>query len=490
VALRRGPDGTSAGFRGLIYDLTKRKNYERELAESEERFRTLYENATVGLYRTTPEGRVLLANPALLRMLGYGSLEELQAVDLRKGGLGAEYSREKFFAHLRKAVVVEGAEAAWTKKDGMKITVRESARAVFDPEGRIKFCEGTVEDITDRKKAHLELQASEKKLRRVIDHSLEGIFQATAEGRVTEANKAAVRMFGFKKTAEFVGTDSFGYFVDAGMRDVILSKIKNELEVRNLEVDLRRKDGTIFHALANATVLLGAEGNVDHIEIMLADITDLVRSKAELQTALREKDALIKDIHFRVMNNMQLISNLFFLQSRRLKDPEAIRILEDGQDRVRAIAHVHESLYRHSSFSRVDMSAYLRDLISSRIVSDPRFTDRIRLRIDVDPVSFDVKTAVAVGMIADELVSNAFKHAFPGDCAGTVALDLHQQGEGTFRLSVRDDGRGFPPEIHPGRSETMGLQTVETLVEQLKGRLETSPPPGAEIAVFFREPKT
>jgi PAS domain S-box-containing protein len=488
VSLRRGPDETPVGFRGIVHDITERKRIESALAESEERFRTLYENSTVGLYRTTPEGRVLLANPALLRMLGYDSFEELAVVDLRSGGLGPEYPRPAFFEHLRKVVVVQGLEATWKKKDGSTIYVRESARAVFDSEGRVKYCEGTVEDITDRKRAELKLQASEKKYHRIFDHSLEGIFQTTAEGWMISANRAMIRMFGYKKLPEFLAANIFDHLDDGGLRTKILETLKAEDEIRNWELTLRRKDGSVFHALLNATVLLDANGRIDHIEGMLADITDLVQSKAALQAVLREKDSLMKEIHHRVKNNMQIISSLLGFQSRFIKDPDAIRIFENSQDRIRTMAMIHESLYRFESRSRIDFAKYARSMIDSLFAPEMVSSGRVKFHLDVDSLDFDVKTSLSLGLIINELISNALKYGFPEDRGGKIEIGLRQQADGEILLIVRDDGIGLPPKVKIGESESMGLQVVEILTDQLEGRIELGPPPGTEFRITFRAP--
>jgi len=140
--------GKIVGLIGISRNISDRKRTEAALKESEERFRTLYENATIGLYRTTPDGCILLANPALVRMLGFDSFEELAARDLEKGEGGTEYDRAFFRREIEKNGAIRGWEAVWTKKDGAKVHIRESARAIFDESGRVKFYEGTVEDIT------------------------------------------------------------------------------------------------------------------------------------------------------------------------------------------------------------------------------------------------------------------------------------------------------------------------------------------------------
>lgn len=477
--------GEIAGIIGVSRNINDRKQTESALKESEERFRTLYENATLGLYRTTPDGRILLANPALVRMLGYDTFEQLATRNLEKEGLGPEYSRASFKNRLEKDGLIQGLEATWKKKGGATLYLRESARAIIGPDGLIKYYEGTVEDITERKLAELELQSSEQKFRRIFDQSLEGIFQTDLEGRILAANKAMVGMFGYAAMEEFQALNVNAHYVDPEARPKIVEALKAKGEIRNWELRLRRKDGTVFHALVNATLLHDETGRIDRIEGMLADISVLVQSKSDLQSALREKETLLKEIYHRVKNNLQVVSSLLSLQGRYLKDPEAITAFQDSQHRIRSMSMIHEILYRSDSLSRVDFVHYIRNLAQSLIGSQANYPGRIELRMDVESVNFDLKTAIPLGLIVNELVSNALKHAFPQDRKGTIAIGLHHQVKDEFLLSVRDDGVGLPRDIELGQSQSMGLQLVETLVGQLDGRIQLGPPPGADFRISF-----
>ncbi|MCX6565029.1 MAG: PAS domain S-box protein [Candidatus Aminicenantes bacterium] len=482
--------GEIAGIVGVSRNIHDRKQTEAGLRESEERFRTLYENATVGLYRTMPDGLILLANPTLLRILGYDTFEELAARNLEMEGFGPEYSRASFKNRVEKDGLIQGLEAAWKKKNGATVYVRESAQAIFDPAGRVKYYEGTVEDVTERKRAELELLASETKFRRIFDRSLEGIFLTTLDGRILAANKAMVRMFGYESLSEYQATNVHDHYVETDARSKIVEALKAEDEIRNWEFRLRRKDGTVFHALANATIVRDESGQIDHIEGMLTDISDLVQSKAALQSALREKETLLKEIYHRVKNNMQVVSSLLNLQSRYLHDPKAITAFQDSQNRIRSMSMIHEILYRSDSLSRVDFADYIRNLAQSLIGSQAKYPGRIELQMDAESVNFDLKTAIPLGLIINELVSNALKHAFPKDRKGTITIGLHHLAKDEYLLSVRDDGVGLPGDVELGQSKSMGLQLVETLTDQLDGRLHLGPPPGADFRISFHAPNS
>jgi len=478
--------GRIAGVVGVSRDITEGKRTEAALLESEERFRTLYENATVGLYRTTPDGRILLANPALLRMLGCRTIEELTIRNLEKEGFEPDYPRSAFKEKIERDGFIRGLEAAWKKQDGTTIFVRESARVISGPKGDPLYYEGTVEDITERKLAELEVQASEKKYRRLFENSLEGVYQSTPEGRHLAANPAMVRMFGYDSTSEFMNTSIRDLYADPRDRDEIIRIMETEDKIRNREIRLRRKDGTTFHALLNTVAIRNADGRIHHFEGMIADITDLVRSKTDLQIALQEREILLKEIHHRVKNNMQLISSLLNLQARHLKDSQAIEAFKDSQRRIRSMSLIHEKLYQSKSLSRIDFGNYIRNLTNTLIGSQVKHPGQILIRTNAEEINFDLKTAIPLGLIINELVSNALKHAFPDDRRGEIVIELRRIAE-NFLLSVRDDGIGFPKDIKIDQTEHLGLQLVNLLTQQLDGRLELIPSPGTEFRIHFRE---
>ncbi|MCX6233304.1 MAG: PAS domain S-box protein [Bacteroidetes bacterium] len=198
-------DGRLRGYRGISRDITERKRAEEALQESEERFRTLYENSTIGLYRTTPEGSIHLANPALVRMLGYSSYDDLSTRNLEKNGFDPSYPRTQFIEIIEKDGEVKGLESAWKRKDGTIIFVRENARAIRDSQAKTLYYDGTVEDITERKRAEEMLRSSEVCYRTLFDESLDGICLADAEtGLIIDCNQALAAIVG-RERSELIG---------------------------------------------------------------------------------------------------------------------------------------------------------------------------------------------------------------------------------------------------------------------------------------------
>jgi PAS domain S-box-containing protein len=181
---------------GIARDVTEHNQAEKALKESEERFRTLFENSTVGIYRTTPQGKILLANPTLVKILGYSSFEELSARDLDEDGFEPSYERTQFMDLMKREGEVKGLESAWTKKDGTKLFISESARAIHDREGRIKYYDGIAEDITLRKQTEEALKYSLSILHASLESTADGILIVDGKGSIIKWNNKFVEMWG------------------------------------------------------------------------------------------------------------------------------------------------------------------------------------------------------------------------------------------------------------------------------------------------------
>ena len=188
-----------AGTIGTIHDITERQQVEEALRESEERFHSLFMNTSIGLYRTTPDGRILLANPALLLMLGYDSFEELSSRNLENEGIEPKYPRSEFRRRIESEAEVRGLEAAWKRKDGVTIFVRENAKAIRDRAGTVLYYEGTVEDITESKRVQEALRESEERFRKIFEDGPTGMATLDADFHFLKANSAFCSMLGYSE---------------------------------------------------------------------------------------------------------------------------------------------------------------------------------------------------------------------------------------------------------------------------------------------------
>jgi PAS domain S-box-containing protein len=292
-------EGQIIGLISVARDITERKEMEDALRQSEEHFRSLYENATVGLYRTTPDGRILMVNPTALRMLGYDSLEELSERDLEKSGFESSYPRKEFRHNLEEQGVITGLESAWIKKDGTTIFVRESAKAVRDEKGQVLYYDGTFEDITERKKAEEELLREKAFSDSVINSLPTTFFMFDPQGRLLRWNAKFLELSGLteEEAKHMRATD----FIAEADRETILNVVQKVFAEGHCEIEafgISKKGNPVpYHFTASRMIsddqmyLIGA--GIDITERKQAEQTLRENEEKYRQLFELESDAIV-----------------------------------------------------------------------------------------------------------------------------------------------------------------------------------------------------
>ncbi|MFW9265280.1 histidine kinase dimerization/phosphoacceptor domain -containing protein, partial [Nostoc sp. CALU 546] len=218
--------------------------------------------------------------------------------------------------------------------------------------------------------------------------------------------------------------------------------------------------------------------------------TELVqRQKAQvkLKNALAEKEVLLKEVHHRVKNNLQIVSSLLQLQSQTLKDPEVIKVLRESQNRIESISLIHKNLYTSANIGQIDVADYIHNLAASLLISYQIWPGRIGLETDIDSVSLNVDQAIACGLVINELISNALKHAFPNQQAGTISIALRNIGN-SIEMTIRDNGIGLPDNLDWKNTDSLGLSLVYDLViEQLEGDITLERNHGTGFKIQFTQ---
>ena len=209
------------------------------------------------------------------------------------------------------------------------------------------------------------------------------------------------------------------------------------------------------------------------------------RAEEQIQVSLKEKEVLLKEIHHRVKNNLQVVSSLMSLQARSLKGQQGRTMFRDSEDRIKSMALVHEQLYQSKDLAKIDFAEYIQNLTAHLFRSYGVNSGVITLQIDVKDVSLDADTAIPAGLIITELVSNALKYAFPPGQEGDIRIDCRAETDGKVALMVRDNGVGFPKEVDFRKTESLGLQLVSTLTNQLKGTIELDGSAGTAFTMMF-----
>jgi two-component sensor histidine kinase len=219
------------------------------------------------------------------------------------------------------------------------------------------------------------------------------------------------------------------------------------------------------------------------------DISDRKQSEELLRRSLLEKELLLKEVHHRVKNNLQVISSIFSLQSNYVDDPQILAILEESQNRITSMALIHEKLYQSDSLANIDFADYLSNLTSSLFSSYNVNHNEIHLNLNVSNVSLNIDTAIPCGLLINEMVSNSLKHAFPAGRSGGIWIDLSVTIDQHLRLTIRDNGVGLPANFNIKTVNTLGLSLVEALVHQLEGELSIYSDNGATFELVFPQPK-
>jgi len=213
------------------------------------------------------------------------------------------------------------------------------------------------------------------------------------------------------------------------------------------------------------------------------------RAEEQIRASLEEKTWLLKEIHHRVKNNLQIVSSLLQLQSRYIEDEEVLDIFRETQNRVKSMALIHERLYRSDDLETIDFDEYTRNLVNHLVRTYRDASRHVEIRREVEDIKLDADTGIPCGLIITELVSNAMKYAFPEGRKGTITITLRRAGERAYVLSVSDDGVGLPEDFDLSSTESLGMQLISTLVDQLDGEVEIDGSQGTRFTITFWEQK-
>ena len=385
------------------------------------------------------------------------------ALDEKRGG---EYDEEY-------RIVRPDREVRW---------IRDTAFPVRDASGQVSRVVGIAQDITPQKEAEERLRANSILLAALIDNLPVGIVVEDHSRRVMHVNQALCRMFDVTAPRESIaGMDSRIAFKQQDLFGERVDEIKQGIARRGQEIVT--SDGRIF---SRDYIPLSVDGGCHYHLSQYEDITERTRSQERTKTSLKEKEVLLKEIHHRVKNNLQIISSLLNLQSTKIRDAHTAQVFKDSQSRVRAMALVHERLYQSADLARIDFAGYVRDVTSHLLRSYQTAPNGIRLKLDVDPVSLNIDTAIPCALIINELVSNALKYAFPNGRDGEIHIRLEQRTDERLHLVISDNGVGFPAHVSFDTTDSLGLHLVRSLAEQLNGSVQYRHVGGTQFEITFR----
>ena len=482
----------------VVQDITERKRTEAALLANEQRFRSFVENANVGIYRSTPDGRIVMANPALLRILGYGSFQELASHNLESGKFEMSYPRSEFKEKIESAGMLSGWETSCTRRDGRAIFVRESATVVRGADGAVLYYDGVIEDISERKKAEQALHESEERFRNLTAAAFEGIV-ITDSGRIVDINDQGLKLFGCER-AEMVGRDALD-FVSPESRGIVADNIGAQREL-TYEHQLMRKDGSSFPAEARTKMMRMGSRLLRMTAIQ--DITE--RRQAEqrqrnLEGQLHQMQkmealgTLAAGIAHDFNNALAPILMAGPLLRSHVSDPDALHILDmvdksstrgaalvrqmlsfargtAGQRQVVQVRHVLQEVIdlAKTTFPKsIQVVSHLPNNLWT-VLSDPTQIHQVFLNLCINARDAMPEGGNLTLTAANRTLDAAEAAKIPGARPGTFLL-----------VEVRDNGTGIPPDAldriwepffttkGEGKGTGLGLSTVRGIVRQHDG---------------------
>jgi len=482
--------------RGTTQDLTEYRRAEEKI----QNLANIVESSTEAIITKSFDGIIKSWNKGAEQVYGYSPEEVLEKSIsiLEPPTLTGE--TERLSEMVKRGEKIQQYESLRVRKDGKVINVSLAIFPVLDNQGKITASSIIATDITRRKEAEERLRESEEKYRNIVETSNEGIYLVDDEAKITYANKI-METSGYT-LEEIVGRPIWD-FISEESKPVAKRSFEKRWQCidDSYELKLMRKDGSFIWGLISAKSLFNKEGKFIGYLGMLTDITE--RKKAEEALANLET-ARKKEIHHRIKNNLQVISSLLDLQAEQFKNRECVEnseVLEafrESQDRVISMALIHEELYRGEELDKLNFSPYIEELANTLFHTYRLGSTDISLSMDLEEnLLFDMDIAVPLGMIVNELVSNSLKHAFPDRKKGEIRIKLHREKpteleiEGyqststSFTLIISDNGVGIPEKLDIEDLDSLGMQLVTSLVDQLDGELELKRGNGTEFTIRF-----
>jgi len=484
----------------IVRDITERERAEGALRRSEQRLNRAQEIAHLGSWELDLADDTLTWSDEAYRIFGLEPQE-----------FGATYAAFLDAVHPEDRAAVDAAYSSSIREgrdtyeiehrivrrpDGEVRFVHEKCEHFRDEAGRIVRSVGMVHDITERERTQAEIRELARRHRLALDAAGMGWWHYDPLTQVATWDDRFREIFGVPGHSR--PNDQVLARIHPDDRPGVRARVEAALDPSKrqpyaAEYRISLPDGTMKWIEAQGVASFegtGGERRASSLVGTVADITERKRAQAQLSAALQHKEALLKEIHHRVKNNLQVISSLLRLQSAALHDPHLRELFTDSQRRVRAMALIHEQLYQSPDLARIDFESYVLNLVNYLRRSLTPASSNVEIRVSIENVLLGMDQAMPLGLLVSELVSNSLKHAFPsgGDApAGEISIVARREPPGGLTLTVGDNGVGLPDEVDLEHPPSMGLQLVRSFVDQLQGELAVRRKHGTVLTVTIPE---
>ncbi len=476
--------GNFIGTIGIIRDVSDVKRAARAVFLAEKHYRLLIENTSEIISVIAHDGTILYESESIQRILGYDSME-ITGENLI-GFIHSE-DREPFREilngngkNISDASIIQYRQK---HRDGTWRFLSSSIKKIQDHDEKTMCFIMNSHDITERRNAEEKLLSSEY-LFRSLTEATTAITFIIQDDIIRYINSAIEELLGYEQ--DWVIGMHFQDMVHPASHDQIRDILtRQQDESKPYQCELRILSQEDDERWFEITALpIEFEGKPAILGTGF-DITNRILSEERLRASLQEKEILLQEMHHRVKNNMQIISSMLSLQGRYIQDERDREIFTDSQNRIHSIALVHEKLYQSEDLSCIDFAEYLQLLTKQLIDSYGVHTEQIKIAINASGITLGINTAIPCALIINEIVSNSLKYAFPGNRKGTITITFNRNTEGEYTVILSDNGRGLPKTLEFENTETLGLQLVRTLVQQLKGSIHLNRTRGTEYTICF-----
>jgi PAS domain S-box-containing protein len=340
-------------------------------------------------------------------------------------------------------------------------------------------------DLTKEKEIKQALEESERLYSTLVKTGPDAIITTDMDDKISYTSKQALEMYGYENK-ELIG-NSISDLIAPECQETARKdreKLRSDDILRNLEYKLVKKNGDQFIGEWNVAIIKNLEEDPVAFMITARDITHHKNIEAQMHTSLQEKNVLLKEIHHRVKNNLQIISSLLHLQSMHIDDEKAFEVFKESQNRIKSMAIIHEKLYQTGNFAEINVAEYLKKLTENIYSSYGIDMGRINMEINAKDIFLDINTAIPCFLLINEVITNSIKHAFPGGRSGKITIDFKKLDD-KYIIHIQDDGIGLPDDLNIEETNTLGMQLITNLTTQLDGELEVESNNGTKFKIIF-----
>ena len=447
-------------------------------------FRRLFEVNTSVLTLLDPySGKIINANPAAAKFYGY-SREKLCSMNINEiNMLPNEKIQEAMISGITK-----GSNFIFPHKlaNGKTRTV-EVFNSSIEYKGKIILF-NIIHDITPRIEMENSLRKSEEKYRTLFEEDPNYTMLFGTDGTILDVNQSSTKLIGIPKN-DLIGKNYLilrnGKQDDFELQTDRINSLLHGESLEPFEFKFINNEGNINWIEVHLNPVMDS-GTIIYIIAIGIDITEHKNAEKVIKSSLNDKNILLKEIHHRVKNNMQIVSSLLNLQTEYVNDEKAINVLKESQNRVRSMAIIHEKLYKSKDLTHINFIDYIESLVSNLFYSYDIKETQIKSTLKIEDISLNIETAIPCGLIISELISNSLKYAFPNDMKGEINISLKSKKE-TYQLCICDNGIGLPEDINFNNIKTLGLLLVNNLTEQIDGDITIYREHGTRYKISFKE---